>query len=172
MPVGRYGHAGCLSNNQFIVFGGSNNAGYCDETVRVACSCLLGVLFLTARSLKLMLSMGTPRQVYVLRISPPPIIVDEEDNTERRRPGSQAGGKKKVGGITLPGLIAQIKEFTSSQTTAKPLSELMASSGKPAVGSPAKTMPVRLCLFRTMMHEVGLLTCTPNTREVSSPEKG
>ena len=69
--------------------------------------------------------------------------MDEEGNTETRRPGSQAGGKK-VGGITLPGLVAQIKEFTSSHTTAKPLSELMSASGKPAVGSPAKTMPVRL----------------------------
>ena len=55
MPVGRYGHAGCLSNNQFIVFGGSNNTGYCDETVRVAYSCLFVSLF-----------DGAPSETYAL----------------------------------------------------------------------------------------------------------
>ena len=114
MPVGRYGHAGCLSKSKFIVFGGSNNRGYCDETV------------------------------FSLKLSPPPIIVDEEETIEPRRPASQSGGKK-FGGITLPGLVAQIKDFRSKTTTAKPLSELMSTSVKPVAGSPAKTMPVRFC---------------------------
>ena len=85
--------------------------------------------------------LSSAHQVYALKISPPPIIVDEEDDISTRRPGSQAGGKK-VGGITLPGLIAQIKQYQTKETNARPLSELMSGAGKPvAAGSPAKTMP-------------------------------